>query len=164
MKGFQMPASAIASALTALKAAKDIAQAMMGLRGGQAFQAKLIEFQSKLIDANSSALAAQEERTALLQTISSLEAEVARLKAWDAEKNRYELKKLERGGFAYLLKPAEANGTPVHAICPNCYERGVKSHLQPNGELQVHNHSWNCPSCPTKVMASRRALDGPVAA
>jgi outer membrane lipopolysaccharide assembly protein LptE/RlpB len=64
--------SAIGSALASLKAAKDIAEAMIGIRDGAAFQAKLIEFQSKLIDANNSAFAAQEERTALTEEIRRL--------------------------------------------------------------------------------------------
>jgi hypothetical protein len=61
--------SAIAAALSSLKAAKDIAEAMIGLRDTTAFQAKLIEFQSKLIDANNAAFAAQDERSAFLLRI-----------------------------------------------------------------------------------------------
>jgi hypothetical protein len=56
---------AIAQALNALRAAKDIAEAMIGLRDTAAFQGKLIEFQSKIIDANNAAFSAQEERGAL---------------------------------------------------------------------------------------------------
>ena len=47
--------TAIAHALSALKAAKDIAESMVGLRDAAAFQGKLIEFQSKIIDANNAA-------------------------------------------------------------------------------------------------------------
>jgi hypothetical protein len=83
--------SAIASALASLKAAKDIAEAMIGLRDSAAFQAKLIEFQSKIIDANSAAFAAQEERATLLGRIRELEEQMAELEAWEAEKQRYEL-------------------------------------------------------------------------
>jgi hypothetical protein len=66
--GMFMPdLTAFASALASLKAAKDVAVAMIGLRDTAAFQGKLIEFQSKIIDANDSAFAAQEERAALLK-------------------------------------------------------------------------------------------------
>ena len=84
--------SAIASALSSLKAAKDIAEAMISLRDTATFQAKLIEFQGKLIDANNAAFAAQDERTALLERIRDLEKQVTDLKAWDTEKQCYELK------------------------------------------------------------------------
>jgi hypothetical protein len=86
--------SAFASALTSLNAAKDIAQAMIGLRDTATFQAKLLEFQRKLIDANDAALAAQEERAALLTRVSALEKEVTRLEAWHGEKQNYELKEV----------------------------------------------------------------------
>ena len=66
--------SAIASAVSSLKAAKDIAESMIGLRDAQAFQSKLLEFQSKLIDANNATFAAQDERTTLLERIGALGA------------------------------------------------------------------------------------------
>jgi hypothetical protein len=74
--------SAIAGALSSLKAANDIAQAMIGLRDAAAFQSKLIEFQAKIIEANNSAFAVHDERSALLQKISDLEKRVAKLEAW----------------------------------------------------------------------------------
>ncbi|MET3972701.1 hypothetical protein ACT4MK_08590 [Bradyrhizobium barranii] len=43
--------SAITGAITALKGANDIAQAMIGLRDAAAFQSKLIEFQNKILEA-----------------------------------------------------------------------------------------------------------------
>jgi hypothetical protein len=49
--------SSIATIFTSLKAAKDLAEAMVDLRDAAAFQSKLLEFQSKLIDANSAAFA-----------------------------------------------------------------------------------------------------------
>ena len=69
----------IAGALGALKAANDIAQAMIGLRDASAFQAKLIEFQTKIIEVNNSAFAAQDERSLLLQKIRDLEQKVVTL-------------------------------------------------------------------------------------
>jgi hypothetical protein len=103
--------SAFAAALSSLNAAKDIAQAMITLRDGAAFQAKLIEFQSKIIDANNAAFAAQDERASLLEQIRDLKEEVAKLVAWETEKKRYELKAVSSGALAYVLKenaePAE---------------------------------------------------------
>jgi formate dehydrogenase maturation protein FdhE len=122
--------SAIAGALGALKAANDIAQAMVGLRDTASFQAKLIEFQAKIIEANNSAFAAQDERTALLRRISDLESEVATLKAERSRLQRYELKDFGGNTFAYQLKQSEANGEPIHRACPTCYQKGQISILQ----------------------------------
>jgi hypothetical protein len=65
-----------------------------------------------------------------------------RLKAWDAEKQRYEFKQLRApnapggGAFAYSLKPDVILAEPPYSICPNCYADGHKSVLQ--GVTQAH--------------------------
>ncbi len=148
--------SAIAAALSSLNAAKDIAQAMIGLRDSAAFQAKLIEFQSKLLDANRSAFAAQDERTALLERIGELEKKVASFETWEAEKQRYELKQLASGSFAYVLKPNAQPPEPSHQICATCYQSRKKSILQrvPNNSARMAlgmGASYQCPVCDTEV-------------
>jgi len=122
--------SAFASALTSFKTAKDIAESMIGLRDAQAFQAKLLEFQSKLIDANNAVFAAHDERAALLERIRKLEEEMTRLKAWDAEKQRYQLTEIGPGVVAFVLKEGISQGEPPHQICANCCANGKKSYLQ----------------------------------
>jgi hypothetical protein len=145
---------AIAQALNALKAAKDIAETMIGLRDAAAFQGKLIEFQSKIIDANNAAFAAQEERSALLQTIRDLEEEMARLKAWETEKQRYELRDISsgQGSAAYVIKPAMQGTEPMHCICANCYEDGNKSILQRTSVIAPEAHSLYCPRCKARIL------------
>jgi hypothetical protein len=122
--------SAIAGALTALKGANDIAQAMIGLRDAAQFQSKLIEFQAKIIEANNSAFAAQDERSALLQKIGDLEKEIDALKAEKRKFDRYQLRDFGSGSFAYELKASEANGEPIHRVCALCYQQGHISILQ----------------------------------
>src|SRR5438477_2421909 len=122
--------SAIAGALSALKGANDIAQAMVGLRDAAQFQSRLIEFQGKIIEANNSAFAAQDERAALLQKISDLEKGVATLKAQHGKFDRYQLKDHGGSTFAYELKASEANREPIHRACATCYQKGQISILQ----------------------------------
>ena len=121
---------AIAAALSSLKAAKDIAEAMIGIRDTMAFQQKQIEFQSKLIDANNAAFAAQEERFAILERIRSLEKEIADLKEWETEKKNYELQAVATGAFARVLKKEMQSAEPIHWICTQCYDDGKRSVLQ----------------------------------
>ena len=148
--------SALAAALSSLNAAKDIAQAMIGLRDGAAFQAKLLEFQSKLLDANRSAFAAQDERAVLLERIRALEEKVASFEAWETEKKRYELKEFGQGAFAYALKPEAQGAEPPHQICATCYQSRKKSILQ----IVPSNHArttlgirpiYRCPVCKADV-------------
>jgi hypothetical protein len=142
--------TAIAHALTALKAAKDIAETMIGLRDTAAFQGKLLEFQSKIIDANNAAFSAQEERSSLLDRIRDLEKQVADFEAWEAEKQRYELKEVGPRKFAYVLKPNADRAEPPHWICASCYQKTQKSVLQ--GE-EFYGGGWThiCPTCKAKI-------------
>src|SRR4051794_6216029 len=118
--------TAIASVLSSLKAAKDIAEAMITLRDSAAFQSKVIEFQSKILDAQSSAFSANEERTTLVETVRQLEKQIADLKAWDREKERYELKEFASHAMAYEVKESMRGTEPVHQICTTCYEHAKK--------------------------------------
>lgn len=138
--------SAIASAVTSLSALKDIAQAMVGLRDGAAFQVKLIEFQSKILDAQDSVFAANMERSALIERVRQLEKEAADLKAWDAEKQRYKLEEISHGTFAYALKEEERDSEPTHHVCANCYNRGIKSILQ-----SLSPNVYKCDNCSSKI-------------
>jgi hypothetical protein len=149
--------SVIASALASLKAMKDIAQAMVGLRDSAAFQEKVIEFQSKILDAQSAISALQEERSVLIERIRTLEEEVTKAKAWDAEKQRYQLQAVDRGAFAYVLKPEVQGSEPPHWLCANCYSKGHKSFLQfreqlhtPGGGRGDHSR-WTCASCRSEI-------------
>ena len=148
----------ITGVLSSIKSAKDILEAMVGLRDAATFQAKRLELQSKLLDAQSKALAANEDRAALVDRISELEHQIARFKKWEAEKQRYELKRWGDAAFAYVLKEDAANGQPLHALCTTCYDNGKKTLLQSNGEMQIHSHAWNCPVCKTSVRAHARIL------
>ena len=147
--------SAIASALASLNAAKDIAQAMIGLRDTAAFQEKRLEFQSKILDAQNSAFAANEERTTLIDRVRKLEKELADLKAWETERQRYELQSVYYGGaFTYALKPNAKPAEPPHWICATCYEKGHKSVLQRGANPQNGVWPFVCPACKAVIFAN----------
>jgi len=150
--------TAIAGTVSALKGATDIAKAMVGLRDAKVLQAKVLELNAKILEAQSSAFLANEERSALIRRVRELEEEVTRLKAWGAEKARYELKELRRGLFAYILKEGKEEGEPPHALCAKCYQRGVKSFLQTSGHHMVHDHSWSCPECGFSTKSQFRSM------
>jgi hypothetical protein len=154
----------IAGGLSALKAIKDLSEAMIGLRDATAFQEKRFELQDKLLAAQTAVFATNQERAALIERVGQLEQEVARLRAWDTEKQRYELKRWGHGAFAYVLKESEARGEPIHALCAACYDRSIKSRLQANGDPNAYRHAWDCPTCKFSLKASRGALTSPTTA
>jgi hypothetical protein len=141
---------AIAQGLNALKATTDIIKAMAGLRDAAQILEKTVELNQKILTVQTALADAQAEQTTLIQTIRHLEEEVARLKTWEAEKQRYELKEVAPRTFAYVLKPNAGDPEPAHWICASCYQKNQKSILQ--GE-KWYGGGWvhNCPSCKAKI-------------
>jgi hypothetical protein len=137
----------IFAGLSAAKSAFDIAKGLKDIHDATIRNAAIIELQEKI-------LAAQEAQATLLQQIRDLEKEIADLKAWEIEKQRYQMKELGAGAIAYVIK-ASAQGTdPVHCICAQCYERGKKSILQNSFHgAAAWTARWACPdpSCQSGI-------------
>ena len=147
--------TAIAQALGAFKAMKDISQAMIGLRDASAFRERQIEFQQRIIDAQSAISLMQEEHSTLITKISDLEKELVRLETWDTDKQKYEMKQLTRkaSNIAYTIKPNAQGSEPFHCICAACYQNIIISILQ---FLKVtvmgsNQHTLKCPVCMTEI-------------
>jgi hypothetical protein len=122
----------IAAAIGGLKTAADIAKGFLDLKEAGAVQGKVIELQGVILAAQSSALAAQSDQFSLLEEVRSLKQQMAKLEAWETEKQRYELKDIGRGALAYCIKEGMGGAEPPHSICASCYQHGRKSILQPD--------------------------------
>jgi hypothetical protein len=133
-------AGELLAGLSAFKAMLDLAKGLKDINDSTARNAVAIELQEKI-------LAAHAQQAALVEKVGELEKVVARFETWEREKQRYRLKELVPGLFAYALKRTETNGEPAHALCANCYERGVKSILQDNKKSSIFDHALECPFC-----------------
>jgi Zn finger protein HypA/HybF involved in hydrogenase expression len=136
--------------LGAFKTMLDMAKALKDMNDATVRNGAVIELQEKI-------LAAQAAQATLLERVGELETEVARLKAWDAEKQRYELKALPSGSFARALKADAQGSEPPHYICAACYERGKKSILQKKAtNVASINLSkppmYICPECKAEIL------------
>ena len=144
--------SLIMGAVSSLKLAQDMTKTLVSIRDFSKLNETVIELQRVILAAQSDALAAQSDQFALLQHVRDLKEEVARLKAWDAEKQEYELKDVGNGAFAYVPRTDADTGEPPHWLCTNCYNNGRKSILLrtetnagPFGKL------WICPQCNASI-------------
>lgn len=142
-----MPVAETYAGLASIKASLDLAKAMVGLRDAEAFRTKSIELQQVILEALDGAISAREAYSKQLDRISALEAEVADLKAWDAEKQRYELKPVGYGVMAYMLKPDARGSEPPHWLCPNCFAKRQKSFLQSSGAKVGRDTVYKCVGC-----------------
>jgi hypothetical protein len=122
--------SAITAIASSLNAAINVTKAMKDLNDWSVLQSKVIELQSAILEAQSSVFEVNSERSTLIERIGQLEKEMADLKTWETEKQRYELKAIPGGAFAYALKQEAQGAGPPHYICANCYEHHKKSVLQ----------------------------------
>jgi hypothetical protein len=142
-----MPIAEISAAVTSLNATMQIAKAMVGLRDAEAFRAKSIEMQQTILDALDNGIAAREAYAAQLDRVRALETEVASLKAWDAEKQKYELKRAAWNNVAYMLKKEERGSEPPHWLCPNCFTKGEKAFLFGMGTQKGRAWMFKCVRC-----------------
>jgi hypothetical protein len=130
---------------SALKTAFDMAKALKDIDDRTRRNDAVIELQEKI-------LGAQTAQAALIQEVGELEKEVTALKAWEADKKRYELKDLGIGAFTLMSRSrAWKMANPPHGICTNCYQKGFKSILQSSGHPVVHDRSWDCHGCDSKI-------------
>ncbi|HEX4296288.1 MAG TPA: hypothetical protein VHZ29_19300 [Rhizomicrobium sp.] len=139
-----MDMASIQAAMTGLNAAANIGGALLKLVSGTEIQTKVIELNTQILAAQTSALAANSDQFALLQEVREMKEELARVKAWEAEKQKYELHRYPTGSFCYSIKDAMRGSEPPHEICANCYEQGKKRILQRQNHLFVF-----CPNCKT---------------
>ena len=141
--------AAISGLVASLRAATDISKAMIGLRDAAMIQGKVIELPGVILSAQQSALSAQSDQFTALERIRELEKEVADFEAWEAEKQKYELKEVSGGAFAFMLKP-DARGTePAHWLCTNCFESHKKSIFQGMPHV-ARDLLFRCPKCDNK--------------
>lgn len=153
--------SEIGTALASLKAASELAKALLGLRDAAVIQTKVIELQGEILSAQASAFGAQEAQSALLKRVDELEKEVAGLKAWTAETERYQLTEVAPGSFAYALKPDSGGAEPPHSLCSNCFHQGHKSILQADRRANATS-VLRCLRCNTEIVTKRATPTGMV--
>jgi len=144
--------AAIVGLATSLRSVVEITKAMKDVNDANVIQTKVFELTREIMAAQSYALAAQTAQSELLKREGELEAEIAKLKAWDAEKRRYELRQVGGAGvYAYALKAGMENGEPFHLLCAHCYENGEKSYWQATQELRMRRRVHKCHRCKSEV-------------
>ena len=116
--------------LDVFKSIKEAAESIVSLRDETLVMGKVGEINSKLIVAQNGIFAVNEERSALVQRVSALEKELASLKAWEAEKQRYVLVEIALGVVAYAIRDDMRGTEPFHYLCANCFSDGKKAFLQ----------------------------------
>lgn len=141
----------INAAIQSVLALSRMVQVGYEVRNANEINAAVAETFSKLTTAWSAALEAQEKQATLAKRVGELEKEIAELKNWDREAERYELCSIIMGFSTYRLKPGVEQGEPTHYLCAHCYSERKKSILQFSIPAGYSCHA-ECPRCMNKFM------------
>jgi hypothetical protein len=144
---------AISQGLNAIKATTEIVKTIIGLRDSAKLLEQAVELNQKILSVQAALVAAQQEQTTLVETIREREEEIVRLKNWETEKQRYEMRDISgSGAIAYLIKPENQGTEPVHCLCANCYQNAKKSILQNTIKMNPpYGRIWACPNCKSEI-------------
>ena len=148
-----MPITEISAALNSFKTIKNILKTLMDHKAFANHKELLIELQGAVISAQTDTLNFQSQNAVLIAKKGDLEKEIARLKAWDTERQRYEMKKVAPQVFAYVIKKSMQGGEPVHWLCCNCYNNREKSVLQLSHK-SVGGKVYECHKCGKEIYIS----------
>jgi hypothetical protein len=100
--------SAIGVVMTSLNTLVNMTKAMKDVHDATLIDGKVFELQRAILETQQSVFAANEERMALVEEVREAKAQIARLEAWDAEKQRYELKDVGDGIARLRRKRSDA--------------------------------------------------------
>lgn len=136
----------IKAGFASLKTAFDVAKGLNAANTQVQINEAKITLQSLILDAQASLTVANEAQSTSAARIRELEEEIAHLKAWEAESERYELKSIYTGAVAYVLKESAQGSEAPHWLCANCFSKKQKGFLQAQAPM-MRNMIFKCSSC-----------------
>jgi hypothetical protein len=153
--------AAIDGLVASLRAAADITKAIKDGDPGE-YRSKLFGLTREIMSAASCALAVQSEQIDLVRSKRELEEELARLKAWNAEKYRYELQSVGPGANAYVPKQSMRGIEPMHWLCADCFQTGKRRFLN-ESHSDLHFLYYKCGECSYKIRIRKTPPGQPIA-
>lgn len=157
-EGFEMVGPVeIGGAISGLKSLLDIAKSLKSINDEVMLNNIKIAMQSAVLEAQGGLLAAQESQTENVKLIAELQKQIAQLKDWSTEKQKYELTRYEPGSFAYSLKSNVEGSEPTHMLCVNCFNNDTKSILQATHRTPQRYRVHLCPACKSEFEIGDRS-------
>ncbi|HFH4239856.1 TPA: hypothetical protein ACGJVO_003365 [Pseudomonas aeruginosa] len=124
----------LSGALTAVTSVLTLSKDISNAKTDHEIAIKTGELNERLGQVLEMLITAQTSYLALLEEKRQLETELVKFKDWAHEKERYQLHQTPAGGLVYRIKPEMQGTEPTHEICADCYQKAVKTILQPGDE------------------------------
>jgi hypothetical protein len=153
----------IGGIVSGLNGTLNLAKAFSDLRDLTQVQQKTIELQRSILDVQQAAMSAQQSQNELLEEIKNLKEQIKASDDWNAEASRYELKDYGDQTFAFELRVDQAQGQPIHKLCPKCFNLNKKSILQFSHTASTSQQSYQCNECQNNYLLGRRVARSSVA-
>lgn len=147
--------SEIGSALSSLKMIKDIIGGIASLKSEVEVNEVKVQLQRALLEAFDALATAQQTQAERGQEVEKLREEIRKLEDWSGEREKYALRAVPGGAFAYMPHDAAATGEPAHWLCTSCFEVGRKSIMQPISSINGET-TWQCQPCKSKFLTFSR--------
>ena len=151
-------ADMVLAAVTALNGLAASVKALSSLKseGLQELRAELlgqvVDAHQAVLELQSTAMTLQTEAAACEKRVAELEEENRRFRDWESERDRYELKELRQGAFAYVAKETGAQGDkPLPHLCAHCFQNAYRSILQLT-EYEGRTPVLTCPRCKNRLL------------
>lgn len=130
--------SLISTAVRSIGAAKELGQAMLGVRDFNMVASTVTQINEQLLKAQDALFTHNADMSELQQKNIEMLQELRAMKELIAERGRYALFEPTKGYFVYRVKAVESighDGNPVaaqpdHCVCQRCFDSGVKVVLQ----------------------------------
>lgn len=134
----KMDLSLITSAFRSIGAAKELTQAMIGVRDFNMVATTVAQINEQLLKAQDALFTHNADMSELQQQNLQLLQELRAIKELVAQRGRYALFEITKGSFVYRLKTVQSvshDGDPVapepdHCVCQRCFDNGIKVVLQ----------------------------------
>ena len=110
----------------------------------------------QVIGLQSLILSVQSEAFALQTENAELRAQLAKIRDWTAEKDKYEMKAIQGRAYVYALKPDMEGKEPPHWLCSACFEANRKS-LYSFETYFRRDAVWKCSHCESRLSIRRDA-------
>jgi hypothetical protein len=137
----------ISGAITGLKTITEIAKSISGFSKEYEIKEKTMQLITEIMGVQSQMLELQRQYQELLDENKSLKEKIGTMEDWEEEKKKYAFYRSRSGGCIIKVKEDYKKDEGKKAFCPTCFEKNIKSHLQPHG---MYGH-YMCSNCKIEI-------------
>lgn len=132
--------------MASIKATMDIVKGLKSSYDANTIMNAQADIRERLFAIQEAALTLQEKHSTLINEKEELKKKLMEFEQWKQTESEYELKQIFLGTRVYSYKKSQQSTTPMHWLCPNCWEDRKKSIFQAEWD-SGEEAKYFCPKC-----------------